>query len=192
MPLETSTPLSAKLMFRTFSFSRNPSLLIFPFCWMLTIDLARGWQGFSRRGVNLSQDEKEANDESSGIEANFSPGSKIDFFYKSNAVNFLSASKCKKGLDANLTLSWNQWKFLQKEMEILAKRNGNSWKRNGNSYKKKWKFLQKEMEILGKRNGKKWNYSICKRIVKIMFEANCIYGVSFIGWSNPIFPRNQT
>ena len=66
-------------------------------------------------------------------------------------------------------------------MEILAKRNGNSWKRNGNSYKKKWKFLQKEMEILGKRNGKKWNYSICKRIVKIMFEANCIYGVSFIG-----------
>jgi len=72
---------------------------------MLTIDLARGWQGFSRRGVNLSQDEKEANDESSGIEANFSPGSKIDFFYKSNAVNFLWASKCKKGQDANLTLS---------------------------------------------------------------------------------------
>ena len=135
MPSETSTPLSAKLMFRTFSFSRNPSLLIFPFCWMLTIDLARGWQGFSRPGVNLSQDEKEANDESSGIEANFSPRSKIDFFYKSNAVNFLSASKCKKGLDANLTLSWNQWKFLEKEMEILTKRNGNSWK-------KKWKKME--------------------------------------------------
>ena len=40
-----------------------------------------------------------------------------------------------------------------KPMEILGKR-------NGNSYKKKWKFLQKETEILAKRNGnsckKKW------------------------------------
>jgi len=35
-----------------------------------------------------------------------------------------------------------------KPMEILAKR-------NGNSFKKKWKFLQKEMEILEKKKWKK-------------------------------------
>ena len=137
MPSETSTPLSAKLMFRTFSFSRNPSLLIFPFCWMrmLTIDLARGWQGFSRRGVNLSQDEKEANDESSGIEANFSPGSKIDFFLQIQHCKLFMGFKMQKRPRCKSD------SFL-KPMEILGKR-------NGNSYKKKWKFLKKEMEKNG-------------------------------------------
>ena len=148
MPSETSTPLSAKLMFRTFSFLQKSFFAYFPLLLNEDVDdwpctrLARlfpprsksfsRWKGGERRILrNRSQ-----------------------FFTGIQNWFFLQIQRCKlfMGFKMQKRPRCKSDSFL-KPMEILGKR-------NGNSYKKKWKFLQKETEILAKRNGnsckKKW------------------------------------
>ena len=137
MPSETSTPLSAKLMFRTFSFLQKSFFAYFPLLLNEDVDdwpctrLARlfpprsksfsRWKGGERRILrNRSQ-----------------------FFTEIQNWFFLQIQRCKLfiGFKMQKRLRCKSDSFL-KPMEILGKR-------NGNSYKKKWKFLEKEMEKNG-------------------------------------------
>ena len=151
MPSETSTPLSAKLMFRTFSFLQKSFFAYFPLLLNEDVDdwpctrLARlfpprsksfsRWKGGERRILrNRSQ-----------------------FFTEIQNWFFLQIQRCKLfiGFKMQKRLRCKSDSFL-KPMEILAKRNGNSCKKKWKFLEKEWKFLQKEMEILTKRNGNSW------------------------------------